>query len=296
MLYGEELHIVEAGNSDGGVMTAVNLTDALATQHLAKTMPLPGVVKELRYRPVTAVTYGSGPTRAIFELFIYPGALVAGDLATACALYNKLVVAMNAHAADATMHTTAPDTVNFPLAETPVSTLAQLEAALGLMHTAYVAHNADAIASSAWAYHVAQGTTHAVANSTAITTLVLAVAKVNDLVAKFNAHDLTLTAHAVTNLHPALKVSLGTFSPAEGDVAGRLYIVKINNKVIDQVPVQTGKAQYNAGDQLVLEVTGLAVGGTKAGTFQPYIIYSNRGENTENQVQLVDRTPAIVGI
>jgi len=296
MLYGEELHVVEAGNSDGGVMTAVNLTDALATQHLAKTMPLPGVAKYICYRPVTAVTYGSGPTKAVFELFKYPGALVAGDLATACAVYNALVVAMNAHAADASMHTTAPDTTNFPLVATPVSTLAGLEAALNLMQVAYAAHNADAILSSAWAFHVAQGTTHALANTTSMTTLALCIAKVNDIVAKFNAHDLTLTAHAVTNLHPAGKVSLGTFSPAEGAVVGKMYLVKINNKVIDQVPVQTGNAQYNAGDQLVLEVTGLAVGGTKAGTFQPYIIYSNRGESADNQPLIVDRTPAIVGI
>ena len=296
MLYGEELHVVDAGISDGGVMTAVNLTDALATQHLAKTMLFPGVAKYFGYRPVTAVTYGSGPTKAVFELFRYPGALVAGDLATACAMYNALVVAMNAHAADASMHTTAPDTTNFPLVATPVSTLAGLEAALNLMQVAYAAHNADAILSSAWVFHVAQGTTHALANTTSMTTLALCIAKVNDIVIKFNAHDLTLTAHAVTNLHPAYKVSLGTFSPAEGDVVGKLYFIKVNNKVIDQVPVQPGNAQYNAGDQLVIEVTGLAVGGTKAGTFQPYIGYSNRGESADNQFLLVDRTPAIVGV
>ena len=299
MLYGEELHVVEAANSDSGTMTAINLTAALAAENLAKTMWLPGVVRAFGYRCVTAFTLGSTPTPPVFELYKYPNGLVADDLATAIEMYNDLVVKMNAHALDTTMHTVAPDNVNFTAAltpQTPVTGLAGLLVGINLLQTAFAAHNVDAIAGSP-SYHTAQNSSSlALADATPSTTLALAIGKINDMMVKFNKHDLYLTCHAVVNLHQSYRVSLGTIKLLDGYLPGKVYRVKVPNTVIDQVPVQSGKAQFNAGDSLVLVTTTLGIGGTKAGTLQPFIIYSNRGENDANQEQIVDLTPAIVGI
>lgn len=299
MLYGEELHIVEAANSDSGTMTAINLTAALAAENLAKIMWLPGVARAFGFRCVTAFTLGSTPTPPVFELYKYPNGLVADDLATAIKMYNALTVAMNAHAADALMHTVAIDNVNFTAAlapQTPVTGLAGLLVGINLLQTAYAAHNVDAIAGSP-SYHTAQNSSSlALADADPSTTLALAIGKINDMVLKFNKHDLYLTCHAVVNLHQAYRVSLGTIKLNAGNLPGKIYLVKVPNTVIDQVPVQPGKAQYNAGDSLVLVTTTLGIGGTKAGTLQPFIVYSNRGESTGNMEQLVDLTPAIVGI
>ena len=93
------------------------------------------------------------------------------------------------------------------------------------------------------------------------------------------------------------KVALGTINLEDADAVGMVYFSDIQNKVVDQVPVQPGNAQYNAGDQLVVEITTQAAGGGGiAGDFQPLMWWNNRGENTGNQGQLVDRTPAIVGV
>jgi hypothetical protein len=74
--------------------------------------------------------------------------------------------------------------------------LAEVVALTNLIQTAYALHNADVIKSSAWAYHNAQDTTHALADATAVTTLQGAITKLNDIKSKYNAHELETTGHA----------------------------------------------------------------------------------------------------
>ncbi|HWP69012.1 MAG TPA: hypothetical protein VN437_06870 [Rectinemataceae bacterium] len=64
----------------------------------------------------------------------------------------------------------------------------------------YTLHNTDAIAASP-TYHQAQDTTHALAAVTAVTTLNGALTRLNDIKAKFNAHDAETTAHTTGSLH-----------------------------------------------------------------------------------------------
>ena len=295
MLYGEELHVIEAANSDSGTMTAINLTASLGDVALIKTMPLPGVAMQVGFRVVTAFTLGTGPTPGVLELFRYPYGLVANDLPSAIAMYNWLTLTMNAHAADLTMHAAVDTDFSATLSPTtPAIGLTDLMVGLNLLQTAYTAHNTDSQQGSP-TFHVATGANHALADTTPVSTLATSIAKLNDMVAKYNLHDLGLTMHYVANLHPAVKVSLGTLLMDNGYPVGKIYKDTVNNKVPDTVPAAPGIAHYNVGDAMVVQCTKIAVGGTKAGTLQPFIVYSNRGENKDNQPQLVDMTPAVVG-
>ena len=58
----------------------------------------------------------------------------------------------------------------------------------------YALHNTDAIAESP-TYHQKQGTTHALAAETTVATLADAISRLNDIKAKFNAHDADADGH-----------------------------------------------------------------------------------------------------
>jgi len=121
-------------------------------------------------------------------------------LSSAITLANDLKTKMNAHAADAGEHTTGADAVNFPVAGT-ASTLANLKTLTGLLLTAYAAHHVDARLASAWAFHVAQGTAHALVSAVTPTTLQECVTRLNDLKAKYDLHDDDDTAHGTLADH-----------------------------------------------------------------------------------------------
>lgn len=122
-------------------------------------------------------------------------------LASAIALANALQVTMNAHAADAVEHGTAADAVNFPVA-TPVATdLATLLTLTGDLLTAYAAHNADAMLGAAWAFHNAQVNANALVSAVAPVTLEEAVTRLNDLKAKYNAHEGSGVSHTAGSAH-----------------------------------------------------------------------------------------------
>jgi hypothetical protein len=117
----------------------------------------------------------------------------------------------------------------------------------------------------------------------------------------------TLTAEGVLTLYkyPAgvsgSKVALATIALEDAAEAGKFYFVNIQAQAVrpyvesgTRYPAADPSAYYNAGDQLVVEITTQAAGGGYiAGDFQPIVLYNNRGEAVGNQSMLVDRTPAI---
>lgn len=123
-------------------------------------------------------------------------------LASAIALANSLKTITNAHAADAAEHTTAADTVNYPVTTDDATDLTDLLPLVGALLTAYDAHDADAELGAAWAFHVAQETgDHSLVSAVTPTTLEEAVTRLNDLKAKYNAHDADATAHTTGSTH-----------------------------------------------------------------------------------------------
>jgi hypothetical protein len=121
---------------------------------------------------------------------------------TSIALANSLKTVLNAHAADADEHATAPDDVNFPVATVDASSLATLIALTGAMLTAYAAHDDDAELAAAWEYHIAQeASDHSLASVVAPTTIAEVITRLNDIKAKYNAHDADSTAHTTGSTH-----------------------------------------------------------------------------------------------
>ncbi len=107
-----------------------------------------------------------------------------------------------------------------------------------------------------------------------------------------------MTAQGVLGLYiypagvSANKVLLGTINLMDGDVVGKIYFMKPLNQPADVSPAPAPPCNYNAGDQLVVEVKTAATGGGGiAGAYQPVIWANDRGENIVNQAQLVNRTP-----
>jgi len=125
---------------------------------------------------------------------------IAG-LASAVALANALKVTLNAHYADALDHTTAPDTANTVVSETAndIPTLITLVTEL---LTSYDTHDADAELVANWVYHKAQEAgDHSLASAVAPTTLQECITRLNDIKAKYNAHDADNTTHGVGSAH-----------------------------------------------------------------------------------------------
>ena len=69
------------------------------------------------------------------------------------------------------------------------------------LQTKYALHNTDAAATTP-TYHIADvGSGNALADATAVTTLAGAITKLNDIKAKFNAHDADTTGHRTGSTH-----------------------------------------------------------------------------------------------
>ena len=117
-------------------------------------------------------------------------------LASALAAANEMRTKINAHAADASNHTTAIDNVNFPLSSGFADNLAGLLTLVNEILVKYPLHETDAAKASLWAYHKAQETgTHALTSVVAATTLTDCLTRLADIKTKYNAHDADASAH-----------------------------------------------------------------------------------------------------
>lgn len=123
------------------------------------------------------------------------------SLQGAIALANDLKAKYNAHRVDVTEHTTAADNTHVVTA----SDAYELDGLIALVTdlvTQYAAHNADAELGAAWVYHAAQNaTTHVLSSTTTPTTLGECLTLLDDLKAKYNAHDADGTSHGTDTLH-----------------------------------------------------------------------------------------------
>lgn len=294
------LYEVKPQGFDDFAVTPVSMTAVKGVTAKVLTLNFPAAPLYFGYRPTTAFSYNTLTTQGVLGLYRYPHGLTCFDLPSAIALCDKLGEAMNAHAADITMHKVA-DTTNFPAAVAPVSgSLGGLIAKVNLLQTAYAAHNVDANLGSAWVFHYAQ-VNHALADAVAVTTLATAIAKLNDMLAKYNLHDLSAVAHALGNLHPAYKVLLGTINLEDAAALNQQYMVKVANIPAAGVGVE-GHAKRPVGDckpqdQIAFEIVVQAAGGGYiAGAFQPVLFMQYRGEGFVNQPAWNDRTPVSAGI
>lgn len=112
-------------------------------------------------------------------------------------LVNELKARLNTHAASGTAHTTAVDNVNFPVSDADATTPATFYTLLAALILAYGLHDDDAELGVGWSYHAAQEAEDHSLASTTITTQDEAVAVLNDLKVKANAHIADTTAHGV---------------------------------------------------------------------------------------------------
>ena len=95
----------------------------------------------------------------------------------------------------------------------------------------------------------------------------------------------------------ANKVLLASMNLQDALAANFVALCKVANIPPDTNPAGVGPALIYVGDELVIEVSVQATGGTYiAGAFQPFIGYHNRGYSEGNEPLLVDLTPAIVGV
>jgi hypothetical protein len=124
---------------------------------------------------------------------------VAG-MASAIALATELRTDYAAHVADVTAgevtgeHKALHTAGQLAAASVVPYNLTTLLALTNDLTAKYTLHNTDAIAASP-TYHQAQDTTHALAAVTTVTTLAGALTRLNDIKAKYNAHDAETTAH-----------------------------------------------------------------------------------------------------
>lgn len=124
---------------------------------------------------------------------------VAG-LESAILLANSLKTTINEHYADATEHTTAPDT-DHVIVSPQAGSILTLITLVSEMLTSYAAHNADAILPANWVYHAAQGTDRALASAVAPVNLQECITRLLDLKAKYNLHEADAVAHGTGSLH-----------------------------------------------------------------------------------------------
>jgi hypothetical protein len=105
-----------------------------------------------------------------------------------------------------------------------------------------------------------------------------------------------LTLYRYPGNNSANKVALQTLTLEDAIAAKKVVITDVPNVVTNEVPTNPGKAHFNIGDSIVVEITTQATGGTYiAGAFQPFIHYHNRGDSYNAQPQVVNQTPAITG-
>jgi len=294
--------IIDFANSDYGQGSAAALSAGLGlVSGMIKTVKEPMTVDRFGYLPAVAFVL---TVPGQFGLYRYPHGMTCVDLATALDLCNNLMTAMIAHAADAVIHKVA-DTTNFSATltpSTPVTTLATLMAQINLLITAFTAHISDESTSGANTFHSSDNTGYGnqrLSPGTPVTTLAGSIAALNDMLAKYNAHDIDVVAHYYGHRYQAYKVLLATIAPANGDAVGFEYICDVDNMPVEAVyPYQglfiRGVADLVPGDQVAIEVTALTT--STYGTYWPFFAWHNRAEAEADMPQLVNRTPVKASI
>ena len=303
MAYGTYIRkVVDSGSSDTALNTAINLSAVAGVlANTVKTAQEPMCVDRFGYIPTTVFAYAGILTQGALGLFKYPAAFAAVDLASSIALCNSLTTVLKAHAADAVIHK-AVDATNFTAVLTPptvVTDLASLMIQVNLLQTAYAAHAVDENGGTP-TYHVVQdtagSTAQALANSTPVSTLAGTMAKLLDMVLKYNLHDVDIVAHHFGYYHPAGKVLLATMNLVNGDQPCTEYVVDVENVVLAATAPATGLgplgiADLVPGDKVAIEVTVAATdGSTPSGTYQPFFCWHNRAETESIMSNVVNRT------
>lgn len=120
------------------------------------------------------------------------------------------------HYLDETAHPTSVDTDNTVLADDATDYTTMIALATELL-TSYDVHDDDAELGAAWVYHEAQeGADHSPTSAVAPTTIAEATTRLNDLKAKYNAHEADATAHGGAG---------GTYPVASGDIGSSFSFV-----------------------------------------------------------------------
>ena len=94
-----------------------------------------------------------------------------------------------------------------------------------------------------------------------------------------------------------IKLTLATITLTDGAIAGSVFYCDALNRPADIQPATPGPALGIVGDVFAIELTQVGTGGTyPSGTYQPYIVVSNRGETRSTGVQLlfIDQSPVVI--
>jgi len=164
----------------------------------------------------------------------------------AIALANALKAMMNAHAADGAEHFAGggptPDIVNFPVVVANATDLTTLYPLCLALFTAYAAHNVDAI-NAGPTYHNAQSLPgNALVSALIPTSLDEAVARLNDLKAKYNLHDADVINHTTGGLHQEAVVdSSGDYTTNNETVVAMVDTTSIRAVTLSDTDKQLGR-------------------------------------------------------
>jgi hypothetical protein len=86
------------------------------------------------------------------------------------------------------------------------------------------------------------------------------------------------------------KVALATIPLQDGALVDNVYYVDVPNPI--DPTRKMGKAEINAGEQVVIEISTQAAGGTEVGDFQPFFCGHPKAEICANQSKMHNLTPA----
>lgn len=140
-------------------------------------------------------------------------------LIEAIKLANETKADLNLHYLDATAHVTAIDEDNTVLSADATDYATMIALATEIL-TSYDVHDDDAELGAAWVYHEAtESGDHSPTSAVAPTTIAEATTRLNDLKAKYNAHEADTSAHGgAGGTYPVASGDIGTsFSYVEGD-------------------------------------------------------------------------------
>lgn len=85
------------------------------------------------------------------------------------------------------------------------------------------------------------------------------------------------------------KVALATIALKDAAPVNDVYYVDVPNPA--DATRRKGKAEIDAGEQVVIEITTQAVGGTEVGDFQPFFCGHPKAEVAANQSKMHNLTP-----
>lgn len=148
-----------------------------------------------------------------------PGVTQAG----AIELANELKEKYNDHLADTSQHTASADSDNRVIAPDAYN-LDSLFTLTEALIIGYDAHDADAELSSGHVYHAGQeNADHSLTTTVVPVTLTEVISRLEDLQAKFNAHDADSGAHGATSLYQSSETTTPTVTPTVNNGKGYVY-------------------------------------------------------------------------